>query len=73
MADIRFVKVPTDAESKHFVAINIEDIASYGTHTVVSYSYQEWTRVVLKGGKEFDCFISGADFEKALAKAGGTA
>ena len=64
-----FISLPTGSGGRDRVAINVEEIASYRGHTVTSYSYEDWTEVVLNNGVTHDCRISIADFEKRLCEA----
>ena len=64
-----FIRLPTGSDGRDTVAINVDEIASYREHTVVSYSYQQWTKVTLKSGVEHDCGISLAEFERRVAQA----
>ena len=61
-----FINLPKGADGKQEVSINVDEIASYENHTVTSYSYQEWTIIILKNGVKHDCQIKKVDFEKKL-------
>jgi hypothetical protein len=69
MGEAILVRFPAGADGKDRVAINIGEIASFRSHTVTSYSYQEWTLVTLKSGKEHDLNISMDEFQKRIEDA----
>lgn len=62
-----FVTLPTGSDGRDTVSINISEVASYRGHTVVSYSYEDWTEIVLKNGVRHDCRVSHSEFEKRMA------
>lgn len=64
-----FVLFPTGDDGRKRVGINLEEIASFRSHEVVSYSYQEWVLVTLKSGKEHDLRITLAEFQKKIEDA----
>lgn len=47
------VNLPLERDDQ--VDINVAEIAAMREHTVVSYSYQKWTRIILKNGEKFEC------------------
>lgn len=71
MSALAFINLPTGRDGRDEVAINPHEIASYRSHTVVSYSYEDWTEIVLKNGLRHDCRISKREFEKRLLAAMG--
>jgi hypothetical protein len=66
MKGVAFITASTGPDGRDEVSINVEEIASYRSHVVTSYSYQEWTLVSLKNGTQHDCRITKRDFEKKL-------
>jgi hypothetical protein len=64
-----FIQFPAGKDGRDRVAINVEEIASYRSHEVVSYSYREWVLVTLKSGKEHDLHITMSEFEKMIEAA----
>lgn len=63
------VELPCGSDGKDRVTIFVSEIASYRGHTVVSYSYQDWTEVTLKNGVKYDCKVSHRDFTDMIRKA----
>jgi hypothetical protein len=61
-----FINLPTGSDGRDEVSINVTEIASYRGHVVTSYSYVDYTEVVLKNGVTHDCRISKAKFEERL-------
>lgn len=69
--DLVFINFPTGSEGRDEVAINVTEIASYRSKTVVSYSYEDWTEVVLKNGVTHSVRVKKSDFERKLKEAYG--
>lgn len=67
MVDLAFVNLPMG--SMDSVDINVTEIAAMRRHTVVAYTYEEWTEITLKNGKTFDCKIKKADVVDKIKKA----
>ena len=63
------IELPCGDEGKDRVVILVDEIASYRSHTVVSYSYQTWTLITLKSGKEHDCRVDVPELTKMIRKA----
>lgn len=66
---IIFISCPIGTDGRDSVSINVEQIASYQSHVVTSYSYVDYTLVTLHNGIQHDCRISKANFELLLADA----
>ncbi len=64
-----FITVPIGSDRRHQVSINVDEIASFKGHVVTSYSYVDYTEVVLKNGVVHDCRISRKEFEERLVLA----
>ena len=69
MSGLAFINLPTGSDGREEVSINVTEIASYRGHVVTSYSYVDYTEVVLKNGTVHDCQISKAKFEQRLVDA----
>lgn len=64
-----FINLPTGSDGRDEVSINVTEIASYRGHVVTSYSYVDYTEVILKNGERHDCRISKSKFEDRLRAA----
>jgi hypothetical protein len=64
-----FINLPIGSDGRDEVSINIAEIASFRGHVVTSYSYVDYTEVVMKNGIKYDCRISKSEFEKRLHQA----
>lgn len=69
--DLDAIQLPCGPDGKHKVTILVSEIASYESHTVVSYSYEEWNRVTLKNGVQHDCKVSHDTLTKMIREAVG--
>lgn len=67
MKTIALISLPMANDQE--VDINVHEIAALREHTVVSYSYQQWTEVTLKSGAKFDCFKTKAEVTALIRRA----
>jgi hypothetical protein len=60
-----FIEAPI-SEKGHAVSIAVDQIASFRGHTVTSYTYEEWTIVVLKNGATHDTRLPYSEFKRLV-------